>query len=119
MTDTTLKNGTPQASGGVQSLERALDILEVLGRSEGDLGVSEVGTAVGLANGTVHRLLSTLTNRGYARQNPLTRKYGLGLRAFELASSARETLGPLARPCLEELTEVSRESSNLSGLDKN
>ncbi len=119
MTDTTLKNGTPQASGGVQSLERALDILEVLGRSEGDLGVSEVGTAVGLANGTVHRLLSTLTNRGYARQNPLTRKYGLGLRAFELASSARETLGPLARPFLEELTEVSRESSNLAGLDKN
>ena len=118
MTDTTLKNGTPQASGGVQSLERALDILEVLGRSEGDLGVSEVGTAVGLANGTVHRLLSTLTNRGYARQNPLTRKYGLGLKAFALASSARESLGPLARPFLEELTEVSRESSNLASLDK-
>ena len=119
MTDTTLKNGAPQASGGVQSLERALDILEVLSRSEGDLGVSEVGASVGLANGTVHRLLSTLTRRGYARQNPLTRKYGLGLKAFALASSARESLGPLARPFLEELMEVSRESSNLAGLDKN
>lgn len=119
MTDTTLRNGAPQASGGVQSLERALDILEVLSRSEGDLGVSEVGASVGLANGTVHRLLSTLTRRGYARQNPLTRKYGLGLKAFALASSARESLGPLARPFLEELMEVSRESANLAGLDKN
>lgn len=120
MTHTTLKNGAPQIpSGGVQSLERALDILEVLSRSEGDLGVSEVGAAVGLANGTVHRLLSTLTRRGYARQNPLTRKYGLGLKAFALASSARESLGPLARPFLEELMEVSRESSNLASLDKN
>jgi IclR family transcriptional regulator, acetate operon repressor len=120
VTDTTLKHGAPQApSGGVQSLERALDILEVLSRSEGDLGVSEVGTSVGLPNGTVHRLLSTLTRRGYAHQNPLTRKYGLGLKAFALASSARESLGPLARPFLEELTVVSRESSNLASLDKN
>ena len=46
VTDTALNNAAPQASGGVQSLERALDILEVLGRSEGDLGVSEVGVAV-------------------------------------------------------------------------
>ena len=118
MTQTTTNNGVSPQVPGVQSLERALDILEVLGRSEGDLGVSEVGAAVGLANGTVHRLLSTLTRRGYARQNPLNRKYGLGLKAFALASSARESLGPLARPFLEELTEVSRESSNLASLDK-
>ena len=119
MTETKLKNGEQEAWGGVQSHERALDVLEVLSRSEVELGVSEVGAAVGLANGTVHRLLSTLTRRGYARQNPLTRKYGLGLKAFALASSARESLGPLARPFLEELMEVSRELSNLSCLNKN
>jgi IclR family transcriptional regulator, acetate operon repressor len=104
--------------GGVQSLERALDILELLGRSENELGITEIAAVVGLANGTVHRLLSTLTRRGYARQNLLTRKYGLGLKAFALAFSARESLGPLARPFLEELMKVSRESSNLAGLDK-
>ncbi len=111
-------SGAPQA-GGVQSLERALDILEVLGRSEGELGVSEIGLSVGLANGTVHRLLSTLTRRGYARQVSDSRKYTLGPRAVTLASSSREHLGPLARPFLKELMEVSRESANLAALDRN
>ncbi|MBA3950718.1 MAG: IclR family transcriptional regulator [Rubrobacter sp.] len=111
-------SGTPQA-GGVQSLERALDILEVLGRSDGELGISEIGLSVGLANGTVHRLLSTLTRRGYARQVSDSRKYTLGPRAITLASSSRERLGPLARPFLRELMEVSRESANLAALDRN
>ena len=111
-------SGTPQA-GGVQSLERALDILEVLGRSDGELGISEIGLSVGLANGTVHRLLSTLTRRGYARQVSDSRKYTLGPRAITLASSSRERLGPLARPFLKELMEVSRESANLAALDRN
>ena len=74
---------------GVQSLERALDILELLSRSETELGVTEIGPSVGLANGTAHRLLATLTRRGYARQNPQTRKYGIGLRALALATSAQ------------------------------
>ena len=111
-------SGVPQA-GGVQSLERALDILEVLGRSDGELGISEIGLSVGLANGTVHRLLSTLTRRGYARQVSDSRKYTLGPRAITLASSSRERLGPLARPFLKELMEVSRESANLAALDRN
>jgi IclR family acetate operon transcriptional repressor len=110
----------PASQGsGVQSLERALDILEVLSRSERELGVTEVGPEVGLANGTVHRLLATLTARDYARQVPGTRKYTLGPKAILLASSARDRLGPLARPFLRELMEVSQETSNLAGLDRN
>jgi IclR family acetate operon transcriptional repressor len=111
--------GAAPQPGGVQSLERALDILEVLGRSENELGVSEIGLSVGLANGTVHRLLSTLTRRGYARQVSDSRKYTLGPRAITLASSSRERLGPLARPFLRELMEVSQESANLATLDRN
>ncbi|CAA9473885.1 MAG: Transcriptional regulator, IclR family [uncultured Rubrobacteraceae bacterium] len=100
-------------------MERALDILEMLGHSEGELGISEIGLSVGLANGTVHRLLSTLTRRGYARQVSDSRKYTLGPRAITLASSSRERLGPLARPFLQELMEVSQESANLAALDRN
>lgn len=112
-------NGSAPSVGGVQSLERALDILELLGHSEGELGVSEIGLSVGLANGTVHRLLSTLTQRGYARQVLDNRKYTLGPKAITLASSARGRLGPLARPFLTELMEVSQESANLAALDRN
>lgn len=119
MTDTVADRSSGQGAGGVQSLERALDILELLGSSEGELGVTEIGPAVGLPNGTAHRLLATLTRRGYVRQNPKTRKYNLGIKAFVLAANARERLGPLARPFLEELMQVSQESSNLAMLDKN
>lgn len=103
----------------VRSLERALDILELLSCSEGELGVTEVGPVLGLANGTTHRLLQTLTLRGYVRRNPQTRKYVLGPKSLFLSSVARERLGPMARPFLMELMEVSQESSNLAELDKN
>jgi IclR family acetate operon transcriptional repressor len=118
LAETTGNGLSEQRPGGVQSLERALDILEVLGRSDEELGVSEIGEESGLANGTVHRLLATLTYRGYARQNPRGRKYTLGVKTFILASSARERLGPFSQPFLRELMEVSGESSNLATLDK-
>ena len=120
MTDEVADKAPAPRGARVQSLERALNILELLGgRSQNELGITEIAAEVGLAKGTVHRLLSTLTRRGYARQNPLARKYGLGLKAITLASSTRESLGPLARPFLQELMEVSQESSNLARLDEN
>ncbi|MBA2693687.1 MAG: IclR family transcriptional regulator [Rubrobacter sp.] len=118
MADTASRKSSNPNGSGVQSLERALDILELLGNSPGELGVTEIGPSVGLANGTAHRLLSTLTYRGYVLRNPRSRKYALGPKTLYLASSAGEQLGPLARPFLEELMKVSRESSNLAVLDR-
>lgn len=105
--------------GLVQSVERALDILEFLGSSGEELGVSEIGAATGLSAGTVHRLLSTLGSRGYVHRNKETRKYGLGLKSLSMAVTARERLGPLALPFLEELAEVSQETANLAILEQN
>ncbi len=113
------KDGAKSRHGRVQSVERALDILEFLGRSEDELGVSEIGTATGLSAGTVHRLLSTLGSRGYVHRNRETRKYALGLKSLSMAITARERLGPLALPFLEELSEVSQETANLAILEQN
>ena len=108
------------ARGGVvQSVERALDILEFLSRSEDELGVSEIGSATGLAAGTAHRLLGTLASRGYIHRNARTRRYGLGLKSLTLAITTRERLAPLALPFLEKLAEVSRETANLAILEGN
>lgn len=104
---------------GVQSVERALDILEFLSRSEDELGVSEIGEATGLAAGTVHRLLGTLASRGYIHKNAQTRRYGLGLKSLTMAITTRERLAPLALPFLEELMRVSQESANLAILEGN
>lgn len=105
--------------GGVQSVERALDVLEFLSRSEDELGVSEIGAATGLAAGTVHRLLGTLVARGYVYRNARSRKYGLGLKSLTMAMATRERIGPMALPFLRELMEVSQETANLAILEGN
>jgi IclR family acetate operon transcriptional repressor len=108
-----------EARGGVQSVERAFDILEFLSRSDEELGISEIGAATGLAAGTVHRLLGTLAVRGYVHKNARTRRYGVGLRSLTMAITARERIGPLAVPFLEELMRVSQETANLAILEGN
>ena len=110
---------TGSRGGGVQSVERALDILEFLSRSEDELGVSEIGAGTGLAPGTVHRLLGTLASRGYIHKNAGTHRYGLGLRSLTMAITTRERLAPLALPFLEELMEASQETANLAILEGN
>ncbi len=111
--------GETKRTGKVQSVERALDILEFLSRSGEELGVSEIGEATGLAAGTVHRLLGTLTAQGYVRRDERTRRYDLGLKSLMMAIAARERIGPLALPFLEELMQVSQETANLAILEGN
>jgi IclR family acetate operon transcriptional repressor len=98
-------------------LERTLDVLEFLGSSEQEFGVSEIGAATGLSAGTVHRLLGTLVSRGYVRRNQRMRQYDLGLRPLTMAITARERIGPLALPFLEELVRASQETANLAVLE--
>ncbi len=114
-----MEGETEQRTGGVQSVERALEILELLSRSGDELGVSEIGEATDLAVGTVHRLLATLTTRGYVRRDEQTRRYDLGFKALMMAIAARDRIGPLALPFLEELMQVSQETANLSILEGN
>ena len=117
--DSELERVVEPRETGVQSVRRALEILEFLGRSDDELGVSEIGAATGLAAGTVHRLLATLTSQGYARRNTRTRRYGLGVKALGLAVATRERLGPLALPFLTELMQASQETANLAILEQN
>lgn len=110
---------TPPKERGVQSVERALDILEFVSRSEGELGVSEIGAATGLSAGTVHRLLATLGSRGYIHRNGETRRYALGLKPLTMATVTRERVGAVSLPFLEELSQVSEETANLAILEGN
>lgn len=68
----------------IQSVDRALDILQLFSASKTRLGISEIGRALGLMNSTVHGLVRTLTKHGFLRQDPETRKYSLGVSNVEL-----------------------------------
>jgi DNA-binding IclR family transcriptional regulator len=103
----------------VQSLERALDLLEALAGAE-DLGVSEIAAQTGLVPSTAHRLLGTLVARGYASQNPTTGRYLLGYKLLELTSGVQDRLGRLrtaARPHLEAIQDETGETTNLVVLE--
>jgi IclR family acetate operon transcriptional repressor len=64
-------------SSGVQSVTRALDLLEVAAAAGGRMAISEIAATAGLPLPTIHRLVRTLVDRGYVRQLP-NRRYALG-----------------------------------------
>lgn len=102
--------------GGVQSVDRALDILELLASRPGTLGVTEIARGTGLAPGTAHRLLVGLAQRGWVRQDP-GRRYGVGPAALRLGGAASTKLAAVAAPFLRAAVEATGETANLASLD--
>ncbi len=103
-------------AGGVQSIERAFDLLEMLADAGGALGLSELSTVSGLPLPTVHRLMRTLVNRGYVRQEA-SRRYTLGSRLIRLGEISSRMLGTWLRPFLAQLVRLTGETANLAMLD--
>jgi len=105
----------PAPGTGVQSVERALDLLEVLA-ADGPLGLTEAAAGAGLAEGTAHRLLRTLLDRGYVRQDG-DRRYAPGTRLLGLGDGARGAVAAASRPYLARLVQLSGETANLAVLE--
>jgi len=103
----------------VQSVDRALDLLEALAGSDGEVSITALAVRTKLHVSTVHRLLATLLRRGYVRQNPDTSRYYAGAKVSTLAEgrSRYNELRLAARPLLQALVEATRETANLSVLD--
>lgn len=113
-----MSTGPRQASqsGGVQSVERAFELLELMADAGGEVALSELADNSGLPLPTIHRLMRTLVAAGYAHQQP-SRRYALGPRLIRLGETASRALGSWARPYLAELTEATGETSNMAVLD--
>ena len=103
---------------GVQSVERALDVLEMLASAGREMGVSELGQATDLPYATIHRLAATLLHRGYLHQDARSRKYVLGSRLIHLGSAAGHMMGSASQPYLERLVELTGETANLALLEE-
>ncbi|MEW6263889.1 MAG: IclR family transcriptional regulator [Thermodesulfobacteriota bacterium] len=72
----------------VHSLERGLDLLELLAEGPPEKALSQISQAAGFNPTTAHRILKALKSRGYVQQNPATSDYGLTLKLFELGQKA-------------------------------
>jgi IclR family transcriptional regulator, acetate operon repressor len=105
-----------KASGGVQSVERAFELLELITNAGGEVTLSELSSFTSLPLPTIHRLLRTLVSLGYVRQLA-NRRYSLGPRLIRLGEVANKQLGSLARPHLKNLVDTLGESANMAVLD--
>ncbi len=68
----------------IQSVERAMKILNLFSTGKPRLGISEISRALGLHKGTVQSLVRTLVMGGFLEQDQETQKYQLGLQIYEL-----------------------------------
>lgn len=101
---------------GVRSLARAFDLLEHLADAGGEMALSELTEVSGLPMPTIYRLMRTLVNQGYVRQEP-SKRYALGPRLIRLGEGASRLLGTWARPVLSRLVEEVGETANMAVLE--
>lgn len=105
------------AAGGIQSVDRAVTVLEILAQ-EGSVGVSRVAGAMGVHKSTASRLLTALVARDLVQQDHDRGKYRLGFGIMRLAASIPGQLNIVqeADPVLEELADRCEETVNLAVL---
>jgi IclR family acetate operon transcriptional repressor len=103
----------------VQSVDRALAIVELLLRTSAPLTVREVAAGTGINRTTVHRLLASLHRRGWIERVADSAAYRPGLRYLALvrASLAGRDFIDEVRPTMERLSLLSREAVHLGILD--
>src|SRR6188768_1624167 len=115
MSNTSEGNG----SASVQSVDRAVSILELLAR-HGEQGVTEVAGELGVHKSTAFRLVATLEQRGLVEQTEDRGKYRLGVGLLRLAgaTTARLDVVQEARPICRRLAQETGETVNIAVLSE-
>ena len=105
------------AAAGVQSVDRALSILEVLARL-GEAGITEVALELGVHKSTAFRLVATLEAHRLVEQAGERGRYRLGVGVLRLAgaTTARLDLVQEARPICKQLAAGTGETVNIAVL---
>lgn len=113
------KDAGARSSGNVQSLTRALRVMNALAEHLHGLTLSDLAQTVGLPTSTAHRLLTTMQNERYVRFDAERSVWLIGVQAFQVGSSFLRSrdLVSSARPYMRRLMEMSGETVNLVVVD--
>lgn len=105
----------------IQSVDRALSILECFSKMDNELGVTEIANALDLHKSTAFGLLITLESKGYIQQNLGNSKYKLGFKLMELGKMVEDDIDirAQARPILKEMVNLYQETAHLAVLVNN
>lgn len=92
----------------VQVLDRAIDVLECFSFSRRELSLADIIEATGLNRSTARRLVAILERRGFLQEDPLTRRYRLGLRLFEMGGIVSSSFS-LRRAATQPLRDLEKQ----------
>lgn len=112
--------GTPPSKKafGSPAADHVLQVLDFLSGLRGPAPASAIVRALGLPRSTVYQLLRVMEHRGFVVHVCETRRYGLGVRAFELGSgyARQQPLVLLGSPILRRLVSDTGHSGHLAVL---
>jgi DNA-binding IclR family transcriptional regulator len=102
----------------VQSLERGLEVLSVVSTAGQPVGITDLSRRLGLAKGSIARLVATLVEQNCLVRDPEAGKYRLGMKIWELGHRALAGLDlhDIARPAMAQLHAETRDTVHLSVL---
>src|SRR5689334_19539429 len=105
--------------GGVQSVDRALHIIETLAEDDEGYRLSDLAVRTGLSTSTVHRLLATLEKRRFVAFDRTESKWHVAAQSFAVGATftRRRNFVALAMPYLRKLRDATRETANLAVVD--
>ena len=103
----------------IQSIERAILILDLFSEGNAELKLQEICERLNLNKSTAHGILSTLKYYGLIAQNEENQKYRLGLNLIELGYRVQKgiNLRDIAAPVLKKACAATGESVHLGILD--
>ena len=91
----------------IQSVERALSLLELLAEATDGVRLNDISSTLGLNVSTCHHLLSTLMDQNYVAQSGKDRAYFLGNKVLELSRSRMRQFN-LADAAMDELRGLNK-----------
>lgn len=103
------------ATGEMQSLSRAVAILDCFTIENPQLGVREIARQIDMSVSTAGRMLASLSTLGFLSQDASSRLYRMGpkVMAYNMVYTATLDIRGSARPMLEELYGLTNETVSL------
>src|SRR3954451_24070358 len=110
-----LNADSPSVNSRIQSIDRAVELLEAIAGAPEPETAPALADACGLNRSTAWRILATLEHHGLVERDPDTSRYRLGGGVLRLAAAGRqEPLVRLAHPILRRLADATGETVNLA-----
>ena len=113
------KHDTERKDGGVQSVDRAMLLIETLAEDGEGYRLTDLAICTGLPPSTAHRLLTTLEKRRFVQFDRDQSTWHIGAQSFAVGATfvRRRNFVTQAMPYLRKLRDQTRETANLAVID--